>query len=69
VAEAAAGAAGLYRLALTGSASSARAELVAAVPAIVGVAFDPGGGLLLASNDTIWRLAVDSRPYWPGRAS
>jgi sugar lactone lactonase YvrE len=68
VAEAAAGAAGLYRLHLNGSAAS-RAELVVAVPAIVGVAFDPSGGLVIGSNDTIWRLNVDMRPYWPGRSS
>jgi sugar lactone lactonase YvrE len=68
VAEAAAGTAGLYRLRL-GGADPPRAELVAAVPAIVGVAFDPDGGVLMASNDTIWRVDVDRRPYWPVRTS
>jgi sugar lactone lactonase YvrE len=65
VAEAAAGAAGLYRLTLGASSAPAAAELVAAVPAIIGVAFDPAGGVIMASNDTIWRLDTDHRPYWP----
>jgi sugar lactone lactonase YvrE len=69
VAEAAAGAAGLYRLVPEAAGTRPAAELVAAVPAIVGVAFDPFGGTVLASNDTIWRLGVDTRPYWPGRTS
>ena len=25
--------------------------------------------LVIGSNDTIWRLGVDMRPYWPGRTS
>ena len=33
-------------------------ELVLSAPALVGVAFDPLGGLVLASSDTIWRLDV-----------
>jgi sugar lactone lactonase YvrE len=69
VAEAAAGTAGLYRLRLARDGSPATAELVAAVPAIVGVTFDPEGGVVMASNDTIWRLDVDRRPYWPRRTS
>jgi sugar lactone lactonase YvrE len=69
VAEAAAGAAGLYRLDLTTRATDIVAELVAAVPAIIGVTFDPDGGVVMASNDTIWRLDVDRRPYWPVRTS
>jgi sugar lactone lactonase YvrE len=69
IAEAAAGAAGLYRLTLNGADGPATSELVAAVPSLVGVAFDPAGGVVLASNDTIWRLGVDARPYWPGRTS
>ena len=28
-------------------------------PALVGIAFDPGGGVVLASNDTVWKLDVD----------
>jgi len=60
VAEALAGSAGLYRIDLT----SGRAvpELVVAAPTLVGVAFDPHGGLVLASNDTVWRLDVDLKP-------
>jgi hypothetical protein len=69
VAEAAAGTAGLYRLRLGPNGGRAAAELAAAVPAIVGVAFDPEGGVVMASNDTIWRLDVDRRPYWPRRTS
>ena len=64
VAEAAAGAAGIYRLT-----PGTTPELVVAVPAVIGVAFDPAGGMVLASNDTIWRLGIETRPYWPGRAS
>ena len=69
VAEAAAGTAGLYRLKIGSDGASATAELVVAVPAIIGVAFDPDGGIVMASNDTIWRLDVDCRPYWPARIS
>jgi sugar lactone lactonase YvrE len=69
VAEAAAGAAGLYRLKIGRGGESTSAELVAAVPAIIGVAFDPDGGVVMASNDTIWRLDADRRPYWPARTS
>jgi sugar lactone lactonase YvrE len=69
VAEAAAGTAGLYRLRLARDGQPAAAELLAAVPAIIGVTFDPEGGVVMASNDTIWRLDVDRRPYWPGRTS
>ena len=68
VAEAAAGASGLYRLDVGGKAPVS-AELVAAVPAIIGVTFDPDGGIVMASNDTLWRLDVDRRPYWPARTS
>ena len=30
---------------------------------VVGVAFDPRGGVVLASNDTIWKLDVDLKPF------
>lgn len=56
VVDAMAGAAGLYRLNL--GASAPPPELVVAAPALVGVAFDPAGGLVLASNDTVWKLDV-----------
>jgi hypothetical protein len=32
---------------------------------LVGVAFAPDGGVVLASNDTIWRLDVPLRPLAP----
>ena len=61
VADALAGSAGLYRLDV--SQAGASPELVAAAPALIGLAFDPEGGLVLASNDTIWRLDCDLRPW------
>jgi sugar lactone lactonase YvrE len=60
VVEALAGAAGLYRLDVSGG--RATPELVATAPALIGVAFDPRGGLVLASNDTVWRLDADLKP-------
>ncbi len=51
VVEALAGASGLYRLPLEGE-----PELVLAGPGLVGVAFDPRGGLVVCSNDTAYRL-------------
>ena len=69
VAEAAAGTAGLYRLKIGNDGAPSTAELVVAVPAIIGVTFDPDGGIVMASNDTIWRLDADLRPYWPARIS
>jgi sugar lactone lactonase YvrE len=52
VVEALAGMSGLYRLAEGGS-----PELVVAGPGLVGVAFDPMGGVVISSNDTAYRLA------------
>jgi len=60
VADALAGAAGLYRVDL--SRPPGRPELVLAAPSLIGVAVDPHGGLALASNDTIWKLDVDVKP-------
>lgn len=60
VVDALAGSAGLYRLDV--KQSSAQPELVLSAPALVGVAFDPAGGVVLASNDTLWRLEVGIRP-------
>lgn len=54
VADALAGAAGLYRVDVREAAPVP--ERVIAAPHLVGVAFDPHGGLLLASGDTIWRI-------------
>jgi len=52
VVEALAGVSGLYRVPSTGD-----PELVLAGPGLVGVAFDPRGGLIVSSNDTAYRLA------------
>jgi sugar lactone lactonase YvrE len=54
VVDALAGSAGLYRVPL--DAEDAVPTLVLAAPTLVGVAFDPLGGMVLASSDTIWRL-------------
>ncbi len=34
-------------------------ELLVSAPALIGVAIDPAGGVVLASNDTIWKLDLD----------
>jgi sugar lactone lactonase YvrE len=57
VVEALAGWSGLYRLH-----SGGKPELVVAGDSLVGVAFNPQGGLVVASNDTAYRLQVGSRP-------
>ncbi|MEI6668491.1 MAG: gluconolaconase [Acidobacteriota bacterium] len=62
VSEAVAGGAGLYRVF-----DGRPRELVLAASALVGVAFDPRGGLVVASNDTVYRLDVPLRP-WVARA-
>ena len=51
VIEALAGASGLYRLA-----GNSQPELVLAGPSLIGVAFDPRGGLVVCSNETAYRL-------------
>jgi hypothetical protein len=53
VVEALAGASGLYRLPLGGS-----PELLISGEALVGVAFDPHGGLVLSSADTVYRFGA-----------
>lgn len=58
VVDALAGGAGLYRVR-----EGAGRELVVAATALVGVAFDPRGGLVVASNDTIYRLDNGLRPW------
>ncbi len=63
VADALAGSSGLYRVDIT--APHPVPELVLSAPMLVGVALDPDGGIVLASNDTIWRLDVDVRPPAP----
>lgn len=56
VADALAGASGLYRIDV--NVADPVPELVAATPVVVGLAFDPSGGLNVASADTIWRFDV-----------
>jgi sugar lactone lactonase YvrE len=51
VVEALAGSSGLYRVPASGT-----AELVLSGPGLVGVAFDAGGNMVVASNDTAYRL-------------
>jgi hypothetical protein len=58
VVDAVAGSAGLYRVR-----EGAPRELVVAANALVGVAFDPRGGLVVASNDTLYRLDNGLRPW------
>lgn len=60
VVEALAGWSGLYRL--RPSPSLGKPELVVAGQGLVGVAFDPAGGLVVSSNDTAYRLRVAIRP-------
>jgi sugar lactone lactonase YvrE len=64
VVDALAGRAGLYRVNVNGS--SAERELVVAAPSLVGVAFAPSGGLVLASAETIWWLDCSLTPYLAG---
>jgi sugar lactone lactonase YvrE len=54
VVDALAGAAGLFRVDVRDAAPVP--ELVVAAPALVGVAFDPDGATVLASNDAVWKL-------------
>jgi len=55
VVEALAGVSGLYRL------PDGSPELVLAAPALVGVAFDPRGGLVVCSNETAYRVQSTAR--------
>ena len=61
VVEALAGASGLYRVPPAGA-----PELILAGPGLVGVAFDPQGGLVVCSNETAYRL--NKSPSGAGRA-
>lgn len=60
VVDALAGAAGLFRL--DPQEPDTPPEQVLAAPALVGVAFDPSGGIALASNEAVWRLDVPITP-------
>jgi sugar lactone lactonase YvrE len=55
VVDAIAGAGGVYRMRLDGPREP---EQVVAGGALIGLAFDPRGGLVLASSDTVYRLNV-----------
>ena len=55
VVEALAGISGLYRLP-----ANSGPELILAGPGLVGVAFDPRGGIVVCSNDTAYRLPPPS---------
>jgi sugar lactone lactonase YvrE len=57
VVEALAGWNGLYRVRPNGS-----ADLIVAGQSLVGVAFNPNGGMVVTSNDTAYRLDVPIRP-------
>ncbi len=57
VVEALAGVSGLYRIESDGSATR-----MLAAPALVGLAFDPAGGLVVVSSDTAYRLDLPLRP-------
>ncbi len=61
VVDALAGSSGLFRVERDGA--QAAVELAVAAPSLVGVAFDPAGGMVLASNDTVWRLDVPLKPW------
>lgn len=63
LADALAGAAGLYRLDVA-TPGSVPARLVSA-PMLIGVALDPAGGLVIASNDRVWRFDVPLMPLPP----
>ncbi len=62
VVEALAGASGIYRVRLDAPQSP---ELVLAGGALIGLAFDPHGGLAVATNDSVYRLAVGIRGLLP----
>jgi len=62
VVEALAGASGIYRVRLDAPQSP---ELVLAGGALIGLAFDPHGGLAVATNDSVYRLAVGIRGFLP----
>ena len=59
VVEALAGASGLYRVLADGD-----TEQVVAAPSLVGVAFDPSGGVVVVSDDTAYRF--DDLPWGAG---
>ncbi len=60
VVDALAGASNLYRIP-TGAAQPVP-ELLVSAPLLIGLAFDPSGGLVVASSDTLWRFDVPITP-------
>ncbi len=60
VVEALAGDAGIWRYDLAAGDTAGERVLVAG--ALVGLAFDPGGGLVVAGPDTLWRFDLPLRP-------
>jgi len=60
VVDALAGEAGLFRLRV--DRQPADVEQVASAPELIGVAFDPNGGVVVASSDTVYRIEVPLRP-------
>jgi len=60
VVDAIAGGAGLFRVI-----EGRPRERVLSAPSLVGAAFDPGGGLAVASGDTVYRLDIGLRPWRP----
>jgi len=66
VVDALAGAGGVYRLRLDGP---LQVEQVVSGGSLVGLAFNPRGGLVLASSDTVFKLSVDIDGLLPHRFS
>lgn len=60
VVDALAGASAVYRI--DPAAPRPAPELVVSGPTMIGVAFDPHGGMVLCSNETVWHLDVDVMP-------
>lgn len=58
VVDALVGGAGLYRVR-----EGRPRELVLAAPSLVGAAIDPRGGLVVSSNDTVFRFDIGLRPW------
>ena len=61
VVDALAGASGVYQI--DPAAPRPSPELVVSGPTMIGIAFDPRGGMVLCSNETIWHLDVDKQPW------
>jgi sugar lactone lactonase YvrE len=62
VADAVAGDSAVYRVSLD---DPSQQERVVVGGALIGLAFDPRGGLALASSDTVYRVQCDLRPLGP----